>query len=310
MNRLLFLSLFVVASGCSSTPEKKQPGPSPIYRDVPVNARDNRGEEPRKRILVLPFVDISGDRTEKVSESARQAFLKSLSATKAFVIVQNSDFPKDPKTLKVNDQYDLETISKIAGGMGIALVMEGRILEIKARRLGDQVGLVRKIRARMEAKIQLRIYATKQGREVINEIREANIEDTTTRIGSYAYSDKFLEEDPELIDSVVQKAFRGVVNSIMAVSRKISWEGRIAMVTGDRIYVNAGRLSGLQVGDILRINDEGQDVFDPENGALIGKAPGKMKGTVEVISYFGQDGAIGVIHSGSGFRESDQVEFY
>jgi hypothetical protein len=35
-----------------------------------------------------------------------------------------------------------------------------------------------------------------------------------------------------------------------------------------------------------------------------------MKGSLEVISYFGQDGAIAVIHSGSGFKENDRIEMY
>ena len=35
-----------------------------------------------------------------------------------------------------------------------------------------------------------------------------------------------------------------------------------------------------------------------------------MKGTLEVISFFGTDGSIAVIHSGSGFRENDKVELY
>ncbi len=91
---------------------------------------------------------------------------------------------------------------------------------------------------------------------------------------------------------------------------KLSWEGRVAAVAGERIFVNAGRLSGLQVGDILKITDEGDDVYDPETGRFIGTAPGRLKGTVEVVSYFGKDGAIAVVHSGSGFQENDRVELY
>ena len=46
------------------------------------------------------------------------------------------------------------------------------------------------------------------------------------------------------------------------------------------------------------------------SGGFIGKAPGRMKGTIEIVSYFGKDGAIGIIHSGSGFNENDLVEIY
>ena len=91
---------------------------------------------------------------------------------------------------------------------------------------------------------------------------------------------------------------------------KISWEGRIAAISGDRIYLNVGRISGLEVGDLLKVSDEGDDIYDPESGGHIGKVPGRMKGTLEVISYFGNDGAIAVIHSGSGFKENDKIELY
>lgn len=298
--------MFVVLTSCSSTPEKK----SPPVRDVPIEARESRVEEPRKRVLVAPFIDVSQERGDKVADAARKSFNRALNSTKSFVIIENSDFPKDIKSFRINDQYDLEAISKVASGMGIALTMEGRILEIRARRLGDQVGVMRKIKAQMDAKVQIRVMGTKQNRELLNEVREATIEATTTKFGSYAYSDKYLEEDPELVDQVIQKAFRSVLPNLVAVAKKISWEGKIAMVSGDRIYVNAGRVSGLQVGDILRVNDEGSEVFDPETGGFIGRAPGRMKGTVEIVSYFGKDGAIGVIHSGQGFKEADQVEFY
>lgn len=295
----------VLASSCATAPDRKIP-----IRDVPLEARDSRLEEPRKRLLILPFIDISQERGEKVAQAARNGLIRGLQSTKSFIIVDNSDFPTDVKSLRVNEQYDLESVSKTALGMGVALVIEGRILEIHARRLGDQVGLMRKIRAQITAKVQIRVMGTKQNRELLNEVREATLESSTTKFGSYAYSDKFLEEDPELIEQVNQKAFRSLLPSITAVARKITWEGKIALVSGDRIYVNAGRVSGLQVGDILRVNDEGNEIFDPESGAFIGRAPGRMKGTLEVVSYFGKDGAVGVIHSGQGFKESDQVEFY
>ena len=108
----------------------------------------------------------------------------------------------------------------------------------------------------------------------------------------------------------VRDAFMGLIRTIASSIEKLSWEGRVAMVSGERIFINAGRLSGLQVGDILKIAEDGEEVYDPETGRFIGHAPGRMKGTVELVSYFGKDGAIGVVHSGSGFKENDRVQLY
>jgi hypothetical protein len=88
------------------------------------------------------------------------------------------------------------------------------------------------------------------------------------------------------------------------------WEGRIASVQGERIFLNVGKISGLAAGDLLRVVDEGEEIYDTESGSFIGKSPGRLKGTLEVVSFFGQDGAIAVIHSGGGFRENDRVELY
>ena len=51
-----------------------------------------------------------------------------------------------------------------------------------------------------------------------------------------------------------------------------------------------------------------EEVFDPETGGYIDNITGCMKGTIEVVSYFGKDSAVTVVHSDSGFQENDQQE--
>jgi hypothetical protein len=238
------------------------------------------------------------------------SFMRTILKTDQFVIISNQDFPKDIAKFRKNNEYDLEAISKTAAAMGVSAVIEGKLVELKAKRIGDEVGLVRQIRAKTEATVQIRVAASKNGRVILDDMRSATLEDSTTRFGEGSYSDKFLEEDPKLIEGVLTKAFFGSVPKILQSVEKLTWEGRVALVKGDRIYLNAGRLSGIQVGDILKVTEEGEDVFDPETGALLGRVPGRLKGTVEVVNYFGKDGAVAVTHSGSGFRENDLVELY
>ena len=84
----------------------------------------------------------------------------------------------------------------------------------------------------------------------------------------------------------------------------------MARIIGNKIYINAGRGSGLNVSDILKVITEGQEIFDPETGALIGVSKGEVKGTLEVIDYFGPDGAIAILHSGGSVHEGDFVQLY
>jgi hypothetical protein len=84
----------------------------------------------------------------------------------------------------------------------------------------------------------------------------------------------------------------------------------VAKIIGNRIYINAGKTSGIQVGDVLKVLTEGEEIFDPENGAFLGQSLGEVKGTLEIIDYFGEDGATAIIHSGGSVQEGDYVRLY
>lgn len=310
MKKLVFLPVLLALSACSLLDVKTSPQRKEIeVKDVPIQAR--QGDELKKRILVLPFLDSELQRSQNVVNVARRVVVEDLLETRQFVIVNNSDFQQDLNSfLKDNKEYDLAAISRVAASQGIAAVVEGRILEIRAKKIGDELGVFRKLRANVDVTVQIRVYGAKTGREILQTVKRATVESETTRVGENTYSDRYLQEDPQLVRDGVRKAFRSTVGPIVKAVEKLSWEGRVAMVNGDRIYLNAGRISGIQIGDILKVTEDGDEVFDPETGAFIGYAPGRMKGTVEVVSYFGKDGAIGVVHSGSGFKENDRVELY
>lgn len=301
----------LLVTGCSMFSRKQEKTQAATeVRDVPVAARGEE-EAPKHRVLVLPFLDERVDKAKAMGDVARQTVVRELSRTGQFVLVSLDDFPQDPKKfLTEENEYDLPQIAKIASGMGVAAVLEGKILSIRAKRIGDSVGLIRQMKAEISTQVRVRMYAGKNGKEILNEMRSAETDATTTRVGDGSDLTQTLSEDPELVKAAVRKAFLSSVPNILRSVEKLAWEGRVAMVTGERVYVNAGRLSGLQVGDILKVTEEGEDVYDPDTGRFIGTAPGRLKGTVEVVSYFGKDGAIAVIHSGSGFQENDRVELY
>lgn len=290
-------------SGSKPTSDNKE-------RDVAFAARKSMDAEPRKRILVLPFLDANTNRSKKVSEEARKTLVRNLARSDRFVLIHPSDLNKDPNAFVVNGEYDLENVSKAVEALGVTAVIEGKILDVNAKRLSDDVGLFRKSKARMDASIRMRMFSVRGNREILSQVRSANVEATTTRIGDGGGDTQSLQEDENLISEVITKAFQTTIPAVIQAVDKLSWEGKIALIQGNRIYLNAGRLTGLQVGDILKVSAQGDEIFDPESGDFIGLAPGRMKGTLEVVSYFGTDGAVAVIHSGSGFRDNDIVVIY
>jgi hypothetical protein len=99
-----------------------------------------------------------------------------------------------------------------------------------------------------------------------------------------------------------------VIADLAGNLKMIDWYSRLIKVDKGRIFVNAGRLSGLQIGQKLRVYAKGSDVIDPATKMSLGKAQGVLKGIVKVSDFFGMDGAICEIVSGKGFAIADMVK--
>ncbi|MCB0349297.1 MAG: hypothetical protein KDD37_10715 [Bdellovibrionales bacterium] len=264
----------------------------------------------KKRIVILPFEDQDTSHPESVKTDARNFLIRELMRTNRVVVVDNNDLPQDLEKYKKDGSYDLAAIANMARGLDLAAFIQGNIVELQAMKLGDQVGVFRNVKAKMQATVELKVTSAKNATLLVEERRTAIAEADVQVVGKVDMTARALEQEPELSRKAIEQALGMVMVSVLRSMDKISWEGRVALVKGDRIYINAGKISGIQLGDILRVSDKGDEIFDPENGRLIGLAPGRTKGTIEVINYFGKDGAISIIHSGGGFLENDKVELY
>lgn len=140
----------------------------------------------------------------------------------------------------------------------------------------------------------------------------------TKKIGIRHFSKHFLPSSREkaLITNLpstrrsLWEAFAKLLPPLITAVEKLSWNGRVALISENKIYINGGKISGLQIGDVLQIRENRSDVFDPETGAFLGKADGKIKGFIKVIRHFGENGSVAVIQSGSNFKKNDRVELY
>jgi hypothetical protein len=67
----------------------------------------------------------------------------------------------------------------------------------------------------------------------------------------------------------------------------LDWYCRIAKVEGDEVYINAGRLAGLKVGDVM-------EVFHPGGPG----ERGEVKGKIQISACFGIDASMGRLMNG------------
>lgn len=305
----IFLVLTLLSFTACATMDRSQPTMRREIKDVNYEARKDDAS-PRKRLMVLPFLDISDKRPQELRDKARGAFITDLNRSGEVIAIDSKELNLDLSKMMEGGQYKLAEVAKAAQALGVNAVLEGKINDIRVKRKSDNVGIVRHLATAFEVVAQVRVMTGRSAKEVFNTVKTVTVEEQGVRVAERVETDKFLANNPEMIEIIVKDAFLDFTPQVLASLDKVTWEGRIAAINGDRIYLNVGRVSGLQIGDLLKVSEDGDDIYDPESGSHIGRVPGRLKGTLEVISYFGNDGAIAVIHSGSGFKENDRVELY
>lgn len=192
---------------------------------------------------------------------------------------------------------------------GISLLLLGRITKISVRTKEDDIGVLRPSTSKAAVSVEYRLVDIGASKEILKTEIAATSETTSMNLLGGDITDMKMVRD-----ELIAMALENVVNRSMPVLRaemdRIEWRGRIARIMGNRIYVNAGRATGLTIGDILKVTGLGTDIYDPETGVFIGYSEGEIKGTLEVVEYFDTDGAIARVHSGGNFQEADIIKLY
>ena len=201
-------------------------------------------------------------------------------------------------------------MAKDTQNSGISSILEGQIIDVRLKKTADQVGIIRHLTATYEVVVRLRIVNVRTEQEVYHTVKTVTLVEENTRVIERVSGDQFFVKNPQLVEVLIKDAFLDFSPQIQETLNTIQWEGRIAAVRADKIYINVGRLSGVQIGDILKVVDDGSEIYDPELGYNLGQIRGRVKGTIEIVSFFGVDAAVAILHSGAGFKESDRVELY
>ncbi len=85
----------------------------------------------------------------------------------------------------------------------------------------------------------------------------------------------------------IQIALRDLGKVLTRELETLDWFCRVARVEGEDIYINAGRLTGVRIGDVMAISRSG----DPEG-------PGQEKGKIRISGLFGIDASMGRLIDG------------
>lgn len=301
---LSLLMAFFIAASCA-----------PISRRKPISqsSRMNRVSEfspIKKKVALLGFYNESPMGGEDLAVTATEEFRREINRSREFIIDHEAEtLFGNSKEIYAGGGIKLAQLARKAKMSGVNIVIFGRVKEARVRQKSDEIGFVRKVKSLAETVLEVKVYDVLANKELFSETVDGNISDDNLRFYKSEAEDN-LAYRQELLRYSIKVASRKVVPRVVKIGSKLDWLGRVAKIIGTRIYINAGRTSGLNLGDILKVVTEGQEIYDPESGAMIGMSQGEVKGTLEVVDYFEPNGAICILHSGGSVTEGDFVQLY
>jgi len=261
---------------------------------------------PKKKILALRFVSKSRTGGDDLKFYATDKVTAAFQDQTDLVIVPQTEVEGNENFINEVGEYDLPFILEKARDRNIAGVLLGTIESVKVRQTGDESGLFRMREFTVEATARVQIIDAATGREIFSKLATAEVTEEHTDF----LNDRTLSSyDAEHGRGALGRAIDKINPELPIFAHKLAWSGRIAKVDLRRYYINAGEQTGLTRGQILKVFEDSQAIYDPETHALLGMAPGRCKGLLKVVDYFGADGAVAIVYSGGGFKERDRVEY-
>jgi curli biogenesis system outer membrane secretion channel CsgG len=140
---------------------------------------------------------------------------------------------------------------------------------------------------------------TVQARLVIDsriyEVQTSQITSSVQGEGSVERSSSHVALDTDVLDvgtagfentplgEATRSAVEQVVANIVAELGDQPWHGRVVTIRDGQVYINAGSDSGIQVGDVLEVFREGEELVDPETGLNLGQIEEKL-GRLEITA--------------------------
>jgi hypothetical protein len=245
----------------------------------------------KRRVLVLPLADQSNYKDEQLNDLATKRLISRLenSGTVICVEARSLNIQGDPTTPK--NMGDLATL------YGVQAVLKGTLSDVYTTTSRPDGRENREISMAI-SRIAVEIYNT----ETASLLRQLNAR------SPFSLSREQGEMSPEKAKlKSIDLAIELLADDVLKVLLNLDWHARIANIENDKIYINAGRMSGLEKGDILEVYTAGDQIIDKTTNIPLGRVKGDYKGELEVFEVFGVDAAWAKVKKMGSFSPTDLV---
>lgn len=297
MVKILPLSLLVVVGCAPSTSVKKQASMTINNPEGMVGLK--------RRIGVVDFENKTTYGANRLGTSASDILITELVKSGKFIVVERDKMNRlmEEQKLGLSGAIDPGTAAKMGKILGLNAIVTGSISQFGEETEGSEYLLTQSKSQIVKCAVDIRVVDVETGQILYADSGTGVAKKHSGGVlglGTRAGYDETLEGD------ALRAAIAKFVDNIVTEVQKKPWSCRVADVDQQNVYLNAGSASGVPVGLKLTAYHIGREIKDPTTGLVLGNTEEKI-GDLKVVRFFGDDGSVAELASGSMPSQGDVV---
>ncbi|MFH1074990.1 MAG: CsgG/HfaB family protein [Candidatus Firestonebacteria bacterium] len=287
MQKLLaafMMLVFLAGCGASSRIVKEDAVSVKVTQKV-----ESRYTGPKRRVAVVEFANktVYGKR---LGTSASDILVSELGKSGKFILIERERLGKivEEQKLSLTGIIDSNTAASVGNILGASAIVVGAISNFGVDTESSGVIITQSKRQRASCTVEVRVVDVETGRVIYTDSGKGIAEKssgTFLGIGSSSGYDETLEG--EALRAAIVKLTENIISQINAAP----WICHIAEIAEEKIYIDAGRLSGMEKGIKLSVFNPGKEIVSQATGLVLGREEKKVA-VVEIVDFLGEDGAV------------------
>jgi curli biogenesis system outer membrane secretion channel CsgG len=265
---------------------------------------------PKLRVGVVNFQNKTASKVLGIGESAADILGTILQKTERFIVIPQQDMDsilaqqRQGATGAVNP----DTAAKMGQILGLNAIVTGSITAYSETEEGYDYLVSKGKKQIARVTVDYRIVDTTTGVQLLADSGAGIYE---KKAGSVLGMGTKAAYDTDLRDGALRDALTKAMVNMMKQLESQPWKGKIAKVAGNKLYINAGKKTGLQVGDKLDVYRVGEDIIDPDTHVKLGASEDRVGQAIIQQNDLGDkaDMSVALTTSGVGFKQGDVVKF-
>jgi len=308
LGSLLLMAAVLVFNGCAAKTSGAVRDDSSLTGVSDELAPSEEYTGPKLRVGVVNFQNKTPSKYIGIGEAAADILGTILQKTGRFIIIPQQDVASmlDQQAMGASGAVNPATAAKMGKILGLNAMVTGAITAYSEAEEGSDYLVYKKKKQIARVTVDYRIVDTTTGIQMVADSGQGVYEKETG--GALGLGSK-ASYDSDLRDGALRDALTKAMVNMLPQFERQEWSGRIASIKGRTVYLNAGQKTGLKVGDLLMVQELGEEIIDPQTNVSLGRAPGSVKGELMVTGFFGRDGSVATIKSGAGFKQNDLVKY-